>query len=69
MESDGYFLSDSENLMMKCAGKVLPAPVVVYEYAFTSKSALLQIWRTFTEVETKALYLKSLGHMHYSYNK
>ena len=56
--SHGYFLLDSQNLMMKCAGKLLPASVVVDEFVFASKSALLLIWSTFTEVKTKAFYLR-----------
>lgn len=56
--SHGYFLSDSQNLMMKCAGKLLHASVIVNKYVFASKSALLQTWSTFTEVETKAFYLR-----------
>lgn len=56
MVSHGYFLLDCQNLMMKCAGKLLPASVAVNEYVCASKSALLQTWSTFTEVETKAFY-------------
>lgn len=44
--------------MMKCADKLLPASVVVNEYVFASKSDLLQTWSTFTEIETKAFYLR-----------
>lgn len=55
----GFFLSDSQNLMMKCADKPLPVSAVVNDYVLASKSAyLLHTWSTFTELETKAFYLR-----------
>jgi len=58
MVTHGYFLSDNRNLAMKCAGKILPASVVVNEYVFALKIAFQQTWSAFTEDETKAFYLR-----------